>query len=45
MEGIDKIKEKILEEAHLQARSNIEKAKKEADVIIKMQKKKQLKKN
>jgi V/A-type H+-transporting ATPase subunit E len=34
MEGIDKIKEKILEEAHLQARSNIEKAKKEADVII-----------
>jgi V/A-type H+-transporting ATPase subunit E len=35
MEGIDKIKEKILEEAYLQVRSNIEKAKEEADVIIK----------
>jgi len=35
MEGIDKIKEKILEEANLQARSNIEKAEKEAAEIIK----------
>lgn len=46
MEGIDKIKEKILEEAHLQARSNIEKSEREAAAIIKAaQEKAEAKKN